>query len=262
MRTAILFCCGGLLALQAAWGAERYEGLARERGGGALVYREVHWLFGQPGERQHLVLYRCADGAPFARKLLRASPSPETPDVEFVDGRDGYREGVRSLARGEREVFVQASRGAPVETRRLSLPAAGAVIDAGFDDFVRAHWQSLAGGQAATVRFLVPSRFEFLPFRVAGARDAEVDGQPVRRLRLKLAAWYGFALPGIDLAYEPDGQRLVAFQGIGTIRDSRQRHLDVDIVFPRALRVPDVPDSEARAAMTQPLAARCPGGVL
>ena len=225
-----------------------------------MLYRETHWLFEQGGVAQHVVLYRCPGGEAFARKRLKASPDEPAPDFEFHDARDGYREGVRTGGTG-REVFVQTGAGASLQSRPLPS-APGAVIDAGFDAFVRTRWAALSAGQSLTVPFLIPSRFEHWRFSIAEARDGVVDGQPVRRLRMKVAAWYGFALPGIDLAYTPDGRRLVEFQGIGTVRDRQGRHLDVRIVFPPALRGALVPDGEAAAALAQPLVARCDGGVL
>lgn len=261
-RTCLLAIFGTTLAVAAAHAGERYEGLAYARQGGALLYTETHWVHEQAGATLHAVLYRCPDGNPFARKRLLTRAGPQAPDFEFVDARDGYREGVRTMPDGGREVFVQPGAQLPLESRPLRMPPDG-VIDAGFDAFVRAQWAALSSGATVTVPFLVPSRFDFWRFRIADARDGRVDGQPVRVLRMRADAWYGFALPGIDLAYEPDGRRLVMFEGIGTIRDRQGRHLEVRIEFPKARRlaVPTAAE-EAMAALASPLVSRCPGGAL
>ena len=260
LRTLLLTVC--LLTSAAALASERYEGLAHARQGrAALLYSETHWLYEQGGVQEHLVLYRCADGNPFARKRLRAQPSAQAPDFEFLDARDGYREGVRTTPGGTREVFVQARGDARLDVRPLPT-AAGAVIDAGFDAFVRGQWAALSTGGALTVPFLVPSRFEHWRFRIADARDDMLDGRPVRWLRMRLDAWYGFATPNIELAYEQEGHRLVAFLGIGTIRDGQGRHLDVRIDFPANRRQGGATAEEIAAALARPLVSQCPGGVL
>lgn len=259
---------GGLLALGlylvaclpawAAGGTERYEGLAHARVSGRLIYQETHWRYQEGAVWQHLVLYSCPDGTPFARKLLRESPSAEQPDFDFQDARDGYHEGVRTQG-AAREVYVQKDGKSPLESRPLAVPS-GAVIDAGFDAFVRHRWPALSRGDAVKVPFLIPSRGDYLDFKIADARDAVVDGRPVRRLRMKLAAWYGFVAPAIDLAYERDGSRLVEFQGIGTIRDARGRQVDVRIVFPAAQRSESPPLAEIAQAATRALSTRyCAG---
>src|SRR5690606_6904640 len=46
---------------------QRQEGRAFAEDGGALLYRETHWLQGPPEALSRLVLYRCADGRAFAR---------------------------------------------------------------------------------------------------------------------------------------------------------------------------------------------------
>ena len=75
----------------------RYEeGLARAPGGGALLYREQHWLRlreGRPLER--LVLYRCPNGVAFARKQVDYRGSAPAPAFALEDARSGYREGLR-----------------------------------------------------------------------------------------------------------------------------------------------------------------------
>ncbi len=235
-------------------GSERYEGLAHARQDGRLLYREIHWRYQDKQSWQHLVLYSCPNGVPFARKLLREVPSAEVPDFDFQDARDGYREGVRSQG-AQREVYVQSGEKAPLETQTLTMPP-GAVIDAGFDAFVRGHWSALSGGASVKVPFLIPSRKDYLDFKIADARDAVVDGRSVRRLRMKLNAWYGFALPNIDLAYERDGSRLVEFQGPGTIRDRQGRPLDVRIIFPLQQRMDSPLAADIAQAATRPLTSK------
>lgn len=241
---------GMLLLVAGAWpaagrAAQAYEGLAYARGSERLLYRESHWVDGGA----QLVLYRCADGKPFARKRLQRSANASSPDFEMLDARTGYREGVRSAGRG-REVYTQASARAAV--RRAPLDAARTVVDAGFDDFVRGAWDRLGGKGGIDMAFLVPSRLDAMDFTVREvARDAAR-----RTFRLSLGAWYGAVLPHIDVDYAIADKRLLRYRGMSNIRDARGRNLDVDIRFPTDKRRPaSAADMDAAAA--QPLVERC-----
>jgi hypothetical protein len=244
-----------LLALPAVLhAAERYEGIAYARGADRIAYRETHWLFDRDGAAQRLVLYRCADGTPFGRKWVRDAPSAVAPDFDFEDARDGYREGVRTV-QGERQVFVRENARAALETRPLPAAADG-VLDAGFDAFVHEHWQDLAAGRAPHVDFLIPSRFEYVPFSFSGAHDTTWEGEPARQFKMRLAAWYGFVLPSIELTYDRAG-RLLEFDGIGNVRDTAGKNQNVRIVFPADAMQSDVPQSEIARAAAAPLSSRC-----
>jgi hypothetical protein len=138
------------------------------------------------------------------------------------------------------------------------LPAsADGVLDAGFDAFVREHWQDLAAGRAPHLEFLIPSRFEYLSFALSGVHDTTWDGEPARQFRMRLAAWYGFAVPGIDLTYDRAGARLIEFDGVGNVRDAAGKNQSVRIVFPAATVRSDVPQSEIVHAAAERLACRC-----
>lgn len=255
---SLIFACGVACTLSAAAGAaERYQGTAYVRGTDHLAYRETDWLFMRDGVAQRLTLYRCTDGRPFARKQVHEAPNGISPDFEFQDARDGYREGVRTDG-GARQIFVQQKAGAPTVVHPLPADSRG-VIDAGFDAFIRAHWQDLAGGASTRIPFLVPARFKFLDFRIAGTSAGTVDGRPIRELKMTLAAWYGFALPSIELAYDAEGRRLEEYQGIGIIRDDSGHNQDVRIEFPSASRQDLVPDDEVNRAASEPLSSSCQG---
>jgi hypothetical protein len=182
--------------------SQYYQGYAYAADDGRLLYREAHWLYSDGGVEHRLVVYSCPDGEPFVRKRIDTAPGAATPDVDLFDARGGYREGVRTRD-GRREVFAQADARSP--ERSVLLPVAtppNAVIDAGFDAFVRANWDTLSGSGASPVLFLVPSELRYLDFSARVLRDSRADGADVRWFRLSLASWYGFALPHIDLAYD------------------------------------------------------------
>ncbi|WP_426803075.1 hypothetical protein [Xanthomonas campestris] len=232
------------LPLGAAAAVTRVDGDAFDGDSGALRYRESHWLLDDGGR---LVLYRCKDGQPFARKQVDGGGS--APNFSLVDDRDGYREGVRQRD-GVREMYQQLP-GKP--ERRTALPATETprVIDAGFDAYLRTHWAAL-GSAAQQVEFVLPSLQRQLTFRVQ--RIGETAGQ--RRYKVSLDAWYGAALPALEVTYAIADKRLLEFRGVGNLRDANGRYPRVRIVFPDTPAQPA--DAESlRQAREQRLVARC-----
>ncbi|HEY0230303.1 MAG TPA: hypothetical protein VGC55_03540 [Dokdonella sp.] len=245
--TAVLQCA----CSAAADAVEHYEGDAYAIGDGRLLYRESHWLYEEAGAASRIVLYRCPDGTPFARKRLRVGAMPQAPDFEMSDARSGYIEGVRSHA-AAREVFMRPGKDASEHSAALPTPA-GTVIDAGFDAFVRTHWSTLAGGASMPLSFVVPSRLAALPFKVRRIDDTRAATDATLHLRLQLASWYGALLPHIDVFYDDATHELRRYEGVSNVRDAKSNNVEVRIEFPpgqhRAAHMQDV-DAAAAAPLT------------
>jgi hypothetical protein len=212
------------------------------RDGGALLYRESHWVDESAAQPRRLVLYRCRDGRPFARKWVQTGERPQAPDFAYEDGRDGYREGVRG--RGAQRVVYAGSREA-----QLQVPADG-VIDAGFDAAVRANWEPLVAGQGVALHFLLPSRQQFVPVRVQGVGATSWHGVAAERFRMRLDRWFGFAVPAVDLVYARDDRRLLEFAGTGNVRAADGSNPQVRIVFAAHPQTSTVTEMNEAAGLT------------
>jgi hypothetical protein len=256
LLAASLLLVGMAHAAPTVASTDRFTGTAYPRSGNQMLYREVHFLYQAQGQPRQLVLYQCPDGKPFARKVLQDSPASSAPNFEFVDGRSGFRAGVRGN-NADRDLYLQKSSGSAERSQKMSLPA-GTVIDAGFDTYVRSHWDAL-GHANATVPFLVASRWTVMNVRVGSSADAVEQGVPMRVMHMRLDTWYGFALPEIDLSYTLANHRLWRFEGPGSIRDSQGRDQIVRIEFPADAYQSDVPQAQVDAALTTPLVGRCEG---
>jgi hypothetical protein len=239
------------LIFAAVGAAERYDGDAYALDGETLLFHESHFLAESNGLRERIVLYRCPDGRAFARKHVRESADPQTPDFDLQDARLGYREGVRTSGAG-REAYVRRGAEAPEQSAPLSIPADG-VIDTGFDAYVQRHWSELSGGGTRHFAFLVPSRRSFYTFKLSSIADA-ADSRTLS-LRLSLGSWWGFLLPHIDVTYDRATRRLLSYEGLTNIRDGALKNLNAHVVFPAA---PAPADPQAiEAARAEPLAVSC-----
>lgn len=230
--------------------AELYAGDAYDLKTGELLFREAHYRYGAGDTAQQLVLYRCPDGRPFARKLSRDDGDAQAPDFDLVDARLNYHEGVRRLAE-RREVYVKRTADLPEQVDPLVVPHDG-VIDVGFDEFARRHWDELASGKALSLPFLVPSRRVFYSFNAK--MDSAISATTMT-VRLSLGAWYAFLVPHIDVIYDRASHRLLRYEGLSNIRNAAGKSYNVRIEFPHTPA--STTQDQIDGALGAPLTASC-----
>jgi hypothetical protein len=245
------------LAVAAAETLTQQQAQAHALAGDDLLYREEHLLRSRDGRPlERLVLYRCPGGAAFARKHVDYSVSASAPAFALEDARAGYREGMRR-ARELTSLYFRAK--AAEAEQQIALPAPPTVADAGFDEFIRAHWDALAAGESLPLAFAVPARLRAMDFRVRRSGEARVGGEQALVFRLRLEGLLGFVAPHIDVAYGARSRRLLRFEGLGNLRDpdnAGQWQVRNDFPEPAA----PAPPGRWPQALAEPLVRRCESG--
>jgi hypothetical protein len=235
-----------------------YDGTAFDKDDGQVLYRESHFLAMEGGAvRERLVLYRCADGTPFARKRVEnAFASPWLPEFDMVDARLGYREGFS--AKGQTpEVYVQEIGEDQPEREILDQIPQDLVGDAGFDGFVQDHWDELVAGETMHFKFLVPSRLDYMNFKVRQVREDRIDDRPVRVFRLALGGLLGLIVSGIDVSYDSQSRMLMRFEGLSNVRDADGDNYVARIDFPPEARREELSNESFETARNMQLASSC-----
>jgi len=212
-----------------------YAGLAKDRDSGQSLYREKHWLLLQDDKAlERIVLYTCVDGRPVARKVVDYSAGALAPNFALENALASYQEGLRSNA-SQRTVHYR-TRSDRTEHAKSFKPPAGLVADAGFDEFVRRHWNELLRGDRVRFHFLVPSRLENYSFKLRWIQSQTIEGQPVEVFRLGLTGLLGMIAPDIDVHYRREDRVLMRYEGVTNIRDPKGENYDARIEFPTAQR--------------------------
>jgi hypothetical protein len=231
MRTLCVALLAATAALPLKATLVEETGLASDLDSGRPLYREQHLMRrGDDGALvERLVMYRCTDGTPFARKRVDYRGAAAAPAFQFEDVRSGYREGVQRGANGAR-VFVDRP---DAEKQTAPLPGGALVADAGFDQWVRREWPRLTAGESVPMEFLVPSQLTSYGFKVYEVDD-DADSADGRRFRLRLGGLLGWFAPHIDVVYAEGDRRLLRFEGLSNLRDDAgDDPLKVRIEFPR-----------------------------
>jgi hypothetical protein len=235
---------------------QQFMGYARSRDDGRLLYVESHHVrrSGEVGETR-IVMYRCsAEGPAFARKELTYGASRETPEFTFTDARSGYSEGLRRTSQGPR-VFQQENPKAARREAKVSTDVA-LVSDAGFDEFVRKHWTELEAGKTVRFPFLIPSRLDYLTFKVKKNREMQIEGATTSVIRLNLSGVFGWFLPYIEVSYRKSDRTLKRYEGLTNIRGTDGQNLVAIIEFPSRERRSGV-ESDFVKLRAEPLVPRC-----
>jgi hypothetical protein len=233
---------------------ESFSGDAYAIAGGDLLYHETHFQFADDTGTEQLVLYRCPNGQPFARKRSHDDGNAQTPDFDLVDARLGYREGVRRRG-DQREVYVQRTAAQPEQADLLRVPPDG-VIDSGFDAFAQKHWHELQRGDTVRFNFLVPSRRTFFAFKVSRIANPTAPSGALT-FRLSSGSWFSFLLPHIDITYDTATRHLVRYEGLSNIRGANGKNLQVRYEYPKIAVNHDVAPADIAAAIATPLASSC-----
>lgn len=211
-------------------------GEVRDDDGETLLYRERH-LDPAAGGLPTRVEYRTPDGELFAEKTLDYSRSRTAPAIDFQD----HRRDVRIVTRypdasdPDRLELVYHPPG-DEEPEREMFGTGSLIVDAGFDAFIRQHWERLLDGDRVTAEFLVATRTDSV--RVAltevdtgRCRTAMEDihcleARPAGALRL--FSWF---VEPVRLAYHPEPLRLVFYHGRGNIPDASGEERQVRIHY-------------------------------
>ncbi|GAA5524484.1 hypothetical protein Maes01_01041 [Microbulbifer aestuariivivens] len=189
-------------------------GLARDPRSGALVYCEYH-LPAQGNQRR--VLYYSPGGHRIAEKQLGGVNST-IPSVAQQDYRHG-EERVLNPRGGQIEMRYREKSGSGWEAEILPSSAVD-VADAGFDAFVRNNWARLSAGQSVSFNFASPVHGRAIPLRARKVACTGGAGRLCLQVDLDQAFLRLFA-GALYLEYDPDSRRLLLFDGVTNLLDTR-----------------------------------------
>lgn len=224
----LMLACSIPLA-QASEPRWRVTGDAQRLDNGAPAYREIHDI----AAIEHTVRYEAPDGRLLASKQLDYGQGLNTPVYELEDVRFQRRTGSR-WQDGQFVVF-RAQQDKPVREQTLAA-APDLVIDAGFDHFIRAHWDRLVAGEAVPFSFAVADPLVTLAMamRAVPASESAIAEKHddyryfVASSRNRLIGW---AIPDIHVAYDANDKLLRIYQGLSNLTDDRDQRQNVLIRY-------------------------------
>ena len=222
-RSAIFFA---MLFTAGPLGAATFEftGTAKSVDSQSLLYAERHQVTGTCSEAgfepiEHTVTYHEGpDDRQFAVKTLEYDQHPSRPSVVFRQ--PDFDESLEIRYTDSKQLSIDWQP--PSESRKSFQVAytTRLVIDAGFDQFVRDHWQTVTAGESLPFRFLAPTRGDHYGFVLEPAPNTNIDADVVVQIR-PTSLVLRFLVDPIILGYNRKGA-LTHYQGLTNIRADRE----------------------------------------
>lgn len=203
-----------------------YQGQAYQLGTDTLLYTEHHRLTLEDGSlSQRQVEYRDAQGKLIAEKRNQYRHPKTMPQFTLKDLRQHYQEQV-VFENGQ--FIMKLQDGDQHKQASVDRNLQPLVIDAGFDEFVRQHWNTLIKGNSVNFFFAAPARQDVIAFRLLPILITDNEVQLEMRLQSRWLAWL---LDPITLHYQRSSQRLLRYRGISNLLDVDGNGLEVDIHY-------------------------------
>lgn len=230
-RLSLSFCLMLLPSYCLADTIVRYEqGSAWNFAKTKLLYTESHWSVLENNVlKNRTVIYRCADGTPFARKEIVYAASAFAPAFNFNDSRFNYQEGLRWQNGSPQLWYVRDG-----QSKQKTLAASNNLVaDAGFDAFIKNRWPMLIAEQRQSLDFAIPARLTSYGFNLQLVNSLAFKNEPAHSFKLGLQSWLGFIAPNIEVTYSHSSKRLLRFKGLSNIlNDQGEKPVQAIIEFP------------------------------
>jgi len=210
-----------------------YKGNAYDLDSGELIYIEEH-VETYEGDRilSSRVAYRGPSGELLAEKAIDYRDRYWAPNFVLLDHRFNLREGGHWQ---KDELILMANS----ESEKVRIPDnAPVVLDAGFDQFIKSHWNDLLAGERVSFYFGSPSEQGLFKFFIQSEGHAPSDKGMVINLEMRLKnPLLRFLLPPINVSYiqvsGSESIRLLEFQGITNLNKTKTEKYRARIVFPQ-----------------------------
>jgi hypothetical protein len=205
------------------------NGTARDLKTHEVAYYEYHSI----NRKHHTVRYTAADGQTIATKRIDYTHGYNTPLYNLYDLRHDLHTG--NEWQGDHFSIYRYQTGNTPDRKKI-LPYNSIVIDAGFDHYVREHWQKLQSGEAVPFDFFVADPLIKLNMKLLAVQPFQslIKKSNPRFCYFKAVSrnrLIGWAVPEIHLAYDC-GQRLLQFyHGPSNITDKNNHSQQVIIHY-------------------------------
>lgn len=227
-KLTTIFLCAALCAFTSAVETESYTGYAYKEGIKEPVYTEKFTdktVDGKPSETS--TKYYDTDNKLIAQRTLNFSKSKFAPDFKTEDLRTGYTEGAEAKGKKFR-LFVREDKDSKLKEKTISIPEP-AVIDGGFNQYIKANWGELEKGKALVFNFAVASRLDYYKMRSVKISSTEktmkVRIEPERKILRMLAS-------PIVVNYDRSSKRILSYEGISNISDEHGDNFTIKLVYP------------------------------
>ncbi len=169
------------------------------------------------------IRYRLPNGKYFARETINYRKDRFSPDLVFMDDRDGRREMIEKTPSGYNLLFQDSAKGMPeshrlrhgdTETMALTVP--------GLPQFIEQNWNRYTAGEKVVFHCVFPLQRKLLRLRSRVERNFTYKKSPAVLIRMQPENFvYRWFSDPVFLTFHAKTHRLLRYQGLHYIRDPR-----------------------------------------
>ena len=195
---------------------------------GTLRYREYHDYAAAPPAMVQQAVYRDPAGTEIGRMEADYRLDRFAPAYRMLD----FRHDTEEVARRDGDtVYLEHRLGAKRRSKTVQAsPGRYLVVGPGFNELIKAKWETLLAGEPLFCEFAVPNRLQLVAVRIRHlpSRDPNAGYRfsvAAENLLIRLIA------PELKVEYDRATRALVAYEGPSNVNDDRNRQQDVVIRF-------------------------------
>ncbi|MGR6872351.1 hypothetical protein ACU6U9_08600 [Pseudomonas sp. HK3] len=194
-----------------------FEGVAYDVESKAVLYTERHDVFLNKQNQYEAtsVVYVDAQDQVFAKKSLDFTHNLMTPLVYFEDSRVGTLVEVTKQADGIKVRYQSESDAANAVIEQVPMM----VVDAGFDQMLIQHWDTLLDNKELDFEFLAPTRAQLIDFSLTPVSQGDST------ITFSLAPsnfLLRLLVDPIKLTYDKSTKRILVYEGLTNIEEIKK----------------------------------------
>jgi hypothetical protein len=216
-------------AFAPAFETESYKGYAYEKGSKSPLYTEAFtdkFIDGKKAETT--TLYYNDEQKLIARRTLDFSESQYAPDFKTEDLRTGFMEGAEKKGHSVR-LFFRKNSDADLEEKTIRIPEP-AVVDGGFNQYIKDNWSALVQGEAVTFYFAVPNRLDY--YKLRATKVSSSASEMTIRIQPDQSVLRWIASP-IVVKYNTDSKRIISYEGKSNIQHENGNNPVIKLLYPK-----------------------------
>ena len=209
-----------------------FQGIAKDLVSREMLYREVHSeIYSEKGHYRTQTNFFGSNNRLIATRNLDFTNSKSRPEYTFHDYRTGSKESVTNK-NGIFTITYQENRESPLILKSIEVPEP-AVVDGGFNYFVKSEWNRLKEGKTVVFNFISTARQDYYRFQLSmQANKNNAQNNHVTIIMEPVSYILKALLDPVIITYDKNTQRIVNYRGISNIKDLTGNSYFATLTYP------------------------------
>ena len=209
-----------------------YDGIAKDMVSQQVIYRESHnEIYAQKNHVKSETRFFDGNNNLIAKRDLDFSKSKTKPQYSLYDYRTGWKESVVNK-NGVYTIEYRENHNSKPIVKTLEVPEP-AVVDGGFNYFVKTEWDNLMKGETLVFNFISTARQDYYRFQLTKTAEETVGNSNEVIIKMEPANYLlRTLLDPILITYNIETKRIINYIGISNIKDNQGENYFATLTYP------------------------------